>query len=124
MDSPVIIILIPFYRQGSYIVYQKCFASVLLYMNSNGDVLSFRATEIKFQGSSDELQRLEPFARELYNTAMLRNDLMGGNTSTAVVYWDVLTVRTGALSGEDCWALLSKEVAKEVGRWAETLNKP
>lgn len=118
IDGPVVVLFIPFQGHEDRFYYETCYASVLLYASSSGDVGSYLSVEERYQGDTDDLGN---FARELFQTAEAR-EYSGRPYSTLVVYWNTLEVRNGKLSGEDCWELLSREVARELEAWAETLN--
>ncbi|AFL94397.1 hypothetical protein CL1_0185 [Thermococcus cleftensis] len=119
IDEPVVVLFIPFQGHEDRFYYETCYASVLLYASSSGDVGSYLSVEEMYRGNTDNL---EDFARELFQTAEARGDASGRPYSTLVVYWNTLEVRNGKLSGEDCWELLSREVVRELEAWAETLN--
>lgn len=121
IDKPVIILDVPFLGQGGEVYYDSYYASVLIYMNSNGDIGSYLSVERRYSGDSSKTDDLSNFARNLYETARARGDSTG-NHSLKVVYWNVLRVRTGKLSGRDCWRTLAGEIAREVDEWASTLD--
>ncbi|NJE46484.1 hypothetical protein E3E35_03445 [Thermococcus sp. GR7] len=122
INNPVVIISIPFHGHENNVYYESCYASVLIYMNSNGDMGSYLSVEERYSGDSTKTDDLRFFAKDLFNVAMDRGNSLGGNYSLAVVYWNVLEVRTGKLSGNDCWDVLAEEVAREVEKWAMTLK--
>ncbi|ASJ09022.1 hypothetical protein A3L11_07185 [Thermococcus siculi] len=122
IDNPVIIVFTSFQGHENRFYYESCYASVLLYMNSNGDVGSYLSVERRYSGDSSKTDDLSNFARDLYNEARARGDSLGGSYSLKVVYWNVLEVRNGKFSGRKCWDVLAEEIEKEVGEWAATLN--
>ncbi len=121
IDEPLIILDVPFLGQGDEFYYDSCYASVLIYMNSNGDIGNYLSVEDRYSGDSSKTDDLSGFARDLYKAARASEDATG-NYSLKVVYWNVLRVRTGKLSGRDCWRMLAGEIAKEVDEWASTLD--
>ncbi len=121
VNAPVVVIFTNFQGRENRFYYESCYASVLIYMNSNGDVGSYLSVERRYSGDSSRVNDLSGFARELYDIALARGD-EAGNRSLKVAYWNVLKVRTGKFSGKDCWETLTGEIAKEVDEWASTLD--
>ncbi len=121
VNAPVVVIFTNFEGHENRAYYESCYASVLIYMNSNGDVGSYLSVERKYSGDSSRTDDLSNFARDLYKAARARGDATG-DYSLKVVYWNVLEVRTGKFSGKGCWETLAGEIAKEVDEWASTLG--
>ncbi|ASJ06952.1 hypothetical protein [Thermococcus pacificus] len=121
VNAPVVVIFTNFQGRENRFYYESCYASVLIYMNSNGDVGSYLSVERKYSEDSSKTDDLSNFARDLYETARARGNSTG-DYSLKVVYWNVLEVRTGKFSGKNCWEMLTGEIVKEVDEWASTLD--
>ncbi|ASJ12267.1 hypothetical protein [Thermococcus thioreducens] len=122
INNSVVIIFVPFYGHENRVYYENCYASILVYMNSNGDVGSYLSVEEKYSGDSRKTDDLQYFAADLFRTAKARADLDGSPYSLKVVYWNVLEVRRGKLADKSCWDILAGEVGKEIQEWARTLR--
>ncbi|NJE60951.1 hypothetical protein [Thermococcus sp. 21S7] len=120
--EPLIIFFVPFYGHEENIYYESCYASVLVYMSSRGDVGSYLSVEEKYSGDSTKTDDLKYFASDLFDAAMKAAESGNGSHSLKVVYWNVLEVRRGRLAGGDCWDILAEEIGKEIAEWARTLN--
>ncbi|NJE10102.1 hypothetical protein [Thermococcus sp. MAR1] len=122
INNSVVIIFVPFYGHENRVYYENCYASILVYMNSNGDVGSYLSVEEKYSGDSRKTDDLKYFATDLFRTARARAELDGSPYSLKVVYWNVLEVRRGKLSDKGCWDILAGEVGEEFQEWARTLR--
>ncbi|WP_258084569.1 hypothetical protein [Thermococcus thermotolerans] len=127
INDSVVIIFAPFYGHENRVYYENCYASILVYMSSSGDVGSYPSVEERYSGDSSKTDDLQYFAAGLFRTAKARADLDGSPYSLKVVYWNVLEVRRGKLADRSCWDILAGKVGKEIQEWAQTLkpsNKP
>lgn len=120
IGNPIIIVFTNFQGHEDKFYYEICYASVLLYMNSNGDIGSYLNVERKYSDDSRKTDDLSNFALDLYNEALSAEE--NGNYSLKIAYWNVLKVRTGKFSGRKCWDVLADEISKEVEEWASTLG--
>ncbi|QDA31197.1 hypothetical protein FH039_05725 [Thermococcus indicus] len=127
INDSVVVIFVPFRGHENTVYYENCYASILVYMSSSGDVGSYLSVEERYSGDSSKNDDLRYFASDLFRTAKARADLDGSPYSLKVVYWNVLEVRRGKLANRSCWDILAEEVGREIQEWARTLepsNKP
>jgi len=110
-SGSVVLIDVPFYGREN----DECYADVLIYMNSNPDVKDYLSI------TNDTNNKLSEIARELFNSAKSKEK---GSYSLEVVYWNNLRVKVDPKVNKACWDIMANVIAKEVGRWAKTLNKP
>ncbi|NJE06203.1 hypothetical protein E3E36_08625 [Thermococcus sp. M36] len=122
INDSVVVIFVPFHGHENRVYYENCYASILVYMSSNGDVGSYLSVEERYSGDSRKTDDLKYFAADLFRTAKARVDLDESPYSLKVVYWNVLEVRRGKLADRSCWDVLAEEVGKEIDEWAETLK--
>ncbi|WP_457752439.1 hypothetical protein [Thermococcus sp.] len=119
-NGPVVIVFIPFYGQENYSLYRECYASVILYMNSNPDVESYLAMVTEYsRNNSKEIDDLGHLANWVFKKAQTNET---EPYSLDVVYWNTLKVRMGNNLKKSCWKTLAGEIGKEVDDWAKTLK--
>ena len=122
INDSVVIIFVPFYGHENRVFYENCYASILVYMSSSGDVGSYLSVEERYSGDSSKTDDLKGFAADLFRTARAEAGVNGDPYSLKVVYWNVLEVRSGKLADKNCWSVLAGEVGNEIEEWARTLR--
>jgi len=115
INGPVVFIFIRYYGSETNVLYRECYASVLIYMNSNPDVGSYLSMVNRYS-KEDHLSFL---AGWLFRRAKANET---GPYSLKVVYWDTLRARISSKANETCWDVLAGEIANETKGWVKTLR--
>ena len=115
-NGPVVIVFIPFYGREDHLLHHECYATVVLYMNSQPDLRSYYHMVARYSSGDGNLEHL---TEELFKEAQTREP---EEYSLKVVYWQELKFRNLSTSDERCWDALAGEIGKEVEGWAKTLK--
>ena len=115
LKGPVVLVFMPYYGHETHLLYRECYASVLIYMNSNPDVGSYLSMVNRYS-KEDHLSFL---AGWLFKRAKGNET---GPYSLEVVYWNMLRVRISNKAHENCWDVLAGEIVNETKEWAKTLR--